>query len=84
MAERTISKPRREQMYDLLMNARQAAWVELTLENGQTLEGAIIFNEFKGAGRLINVDKEISYDFRVEQVRNVRICALYSPTPIED
>lgn len=84
MAERTITKPRREQMYDLLMNARQAAWVELTLESGQALEGAIIFNEFKGTGRLINVDKEISYDFRVEQVANVRICALYSNVPLED
>jgi len=84
MAERTITKPRREQMYDLLMNARQAAWVELTLEGGQTLEGAIIFNEFKGTGRLINVDKEISFDFRVEHVANVRICALYSSVPLED
>ncbi len=83
MAERTITKPRREQMYDLLMNARQAAWVELTLESGQALEGAIIFNEFKGTGRLINVDKEISYDFRVEQVKNVRICAHYSSAPVE-
>ena len=84
MAERTITKPRREHMYDLLMNARQAAWVELSLDNGQTLEGAIIFNEFKGTGRLINVDKEVSYDFRVEQVLIVRICAMYSSAPIED
>ncbi len=83
MADRTATKPRRERMYDLLMNARQAAWVSLTLENGKALEGAIIFNEFKGTGRLINVDQEISYDFRVEQVADVKIRALYAEPVLE-
>ncbi|MCC6670097.1 MAG: hypothetical protein IT458_03490 [Planctomycetes bacterium] len=55
------------------MNARQADWVELVLEDGRNLQGAIIFNEFKGTGRLINVEKEISFDFRVDQVFDVKI-----------
>ena len=37
------------------------------------LSGAIIFNEFKGTGRLINVEQEISYDFNVDQVIDVKM-----------
>jgi hypothetical protein len=78
MAERMMTKPSREHVYDLLMNARQAAWVLLTLEDGRALEGAIIFNEFKGTGRLINVEKEVSLDFNVDQVTSVKICSMTS------
>lgn len=73
MAERKTLIPTRDRIYDLLMNARQADWVTLDLETGESLSGAIIFNEFKGTGRLINVDDEISYDFNVDQVANVRL-----------
>ena len=72
MAENTLKQPR-EKIYDLLMNARQAKWVELDLEDGRSLTGAIIFNEFKGTGRLINVEEEISFDFVVDQIVDVRI-----------
>ena len=73
MAEREAVKPTREQIYDLLMNARHADWVELQLEDERELTGAIIFNEFKGTGRLINVDEEVSIDFNVDQVTDVRL-----------
>ncbi len=73
MAEQNVLKPTRERIYDLLMNARQAKWVKLTLEDDRTLKGAIIFNEFKGTGRLINVEEEISFDFHVDQVVDVAI-----------
>ncbi|MEO0480178.1 MAG: hypothetical protein AAF196_11925 [Planctomycetota bacterium] len=73
MAERKTLVPTRDRIYDLLMNARQADWVTLDLDNGESLSGAIIFNEFKGTGRLINVDDEISYDFNVDQVADVRL-----------
>jgi hypothetical protein len=74
MADRnTILRPNRDEVYDLLMNARQAEWVELHLEDGRNLSGAIIFNEFKGTGRLINVDEEFSIDFHVDQVLHVKI-----------
>jgi len=73
MAERNMTRPTREEVFDLLMNARQADWVELSLEDGRTLAGAIIFNEFKGTGRLINVDQEISFDFTVGQVVDVNL-----------
>jgi hypothetical protein len=73
MAERNTTRLTRDEVYDLLMNARQAEWVELSLEDGRSLAGAIIFNEFKGTGRLINVDDEFSYDFHVDQVVDVKI-----------
>lgn len=73
MADRRTRKPSREKLYDLLMNARQADWVELSLEDGRCMSGAIIFNEFKGTGRLINVEKEVSFDFNVDQVIDVKL-----------
>jgi hypothetical protein len=73
MSERHTTRPTRDEVYDLLMNARQADWVELCLEDGRSLAGAIIFNEFKGTGRLINVDEEFSLDFNVDQIVDVKL-----------
>lgn len=73
MAERTVRKPTRDQVYDMLMNARQADWVELNLDDGRSMAGAIIFNEFKGTGRIINVEEEFSFDFTVDQVVDVKL-----------
>jgi hypothetical protein len=73
MSDRNSTRLTRDEVYDLLMNARQAEWVELQLEDGRALSGAIIFNEFKGTGRLINVDQEFSIDFHVDQVLDVKI-----------
>ena len=73
MSERHTTRLTRDEVYDLLMNARQAEWVELSLDDGRALSGAIIFNEFKGTGRLINVAQEFSFDFHVDQVMDVKI-----------
>lgn len=62
----------KDEVFDLLMNARQADWVHLELKDDRQLSGAIIFNEFKGTGRLINIDEEISVDFRASDVRAVK------------
>jgi hypothetical protein len=73
MSDRHSTRLTRDEVYDLLMNARQAEWVELSLDDGRSMSGAIIFNEFKGTGRLINVDDEFSYDFNVDQVLDVKL-----------
>ncbi len=70
----------REEVFDLLMNARQSQWVELELTDGRKLGGAIIFNEFKGTGRLINIDDEISVDFRADDIRGVKLGAKHPVT----
>jgi len=73
-AKSTAAKrPSRAQIYDLLMNARQADSVELHFHSGKSMTGAIIFNEFKGTGRLINIDEEVSFDFRVEDLQDVKM-----------
>jgi len=62
-----------ERIYNLLMKARTANEVTLHFENNRVVTGALIFNEFKGTGRIINVDLEISVDFSVEDLRDVRL-----------
>lgn len=56
----------------MLMNARQTNWVTLHFHDGQSVGGAIIFNEYKGTGRIINVEKEFSRDFTAHEIRDVR------------
>ena len=41
--------------------------------DGKVVEGAILFNETKGCGKVINVDREISVDFNLEQIAAVHV-----------
>jgi len=72
----SISKKARsidvEQLYDLLLGARTAESVTLHFKDGRVLKGALVFNQFKGTGRLINVDQEMSEDFSVEELRDLK------------
>jgi hypothetical protein len=61
-----------QRLYDLLLTARSAVKVTLYFKDGRVLHGALIFNPLKGSGRIINVDRETSIDFRLEQLREVR------------
>ena len=61
-----------QRLYDLLLGARTADKVTLYFRDGRILHGALIFNPFKGTGRLINIDQEMSMDFAVDQLREVR------------
>jgi hypothetical protein len=61
-----------QRLYDLLLGARTADKVTLYFKDGRILHGALIFNPFKGTGRLINIDQEMSIDFAVDQLREVR------------
>lgn len=74
--EATVRRGRRltpEKIFDLLMSARTAPWVTLFFHDTRVVEGALIFNEYKGTGRIINIDEEISVDFAVDDVRDVRL-----------
>lgn len=73
LSRTTCGELDREEIYDLLMNARQAQWVELEWRDHSKKAGAIIFNEFKGTGRLINIDDEISIDFKADDICNVKM-----------
>jgi hypothetical protein len=62
-----------QRLYDLLLGARTADKVTLYFKDGRVLNGALIFNQFKGTGRLINIDQELSVDFGVEDLRDLKL-----------
>ena len=61
-----------ERIYDLLLGARTAELCTLSFKDGRTLRGALVFNQFKGTGRIINVDDEVSTDFAVDDIRDLK------------
>jgi hypothetical protein len=61
-----------EKIYDMLHNARTADKVTVHFKDGRVIAGALIFNPFKGTGRLIDVEKEASIDFAIEDIRDLR------------
>jgi hypothetical protein len=70
MKSRTIDSQR---IYDLLLGARTADKVILYFKDGRVMNGALIFNQFKGTGRLINIDQELSVDFQVDDLRDLKL-----------
>lgn len=62
-----------QKIYDLLLGARTADKVTLYFKDGRVLHGALIFNQFKGTGRLINIEDEVSVDFKVDDLRDLRL-----------
>ena len=61
-----------ERIYDLLLGARTASEATLHFKDGRLVRGALVFNQFKGTGRVINVDEELSIDFRVDEIRDLK------------
>jgi len=69
-------KPRQmipEKIYDTLLGARTATEVTVHFKDGRMIHGALIFNPFKGTGRIINIDQELSVDFAVDDIRDLRL-----------
>jgi len=62
-----------QRIYDQLLGARTADKVTLYFKDGRVLHGALIFNQFKGTGRLINIDQEVSVDFSVDELRDLKL-----------
>ena len=61
-----------EKIYDLLLGAQTADQVTMHFKDGRVMQGALVFNQFKGTGRLINVDDEVSVDFAIDDIRDLR------------
>jgi hypothetical protein len=72
----TASKKNRElvpeRIYDMLLTARTADKVTMHFKDGRIVAGALIFNPFKGTGRVINIDQEVSVDFAIDDIRDLR------------
>lgn len=60
-------------IFDRLMAARSADWVTLIFKDGGSFSGAIVFNEFRRTGTLINPDDEISIQFHSSDLCDVKI-----------
>ena len=61
-----------DKIYDLLLGARTADVVTVHFKDGRMIRGALIFNQYKGTGRLINIDKEVSIDFDITELRDLK------------
>jgi integrase len=61
-----------ERIYDLLLGARTAELCTLHFKDGRIMRGALVFNQFKGTGRLINIDDEVSIDFAVDELKDLK------------
>jgi hypothetical protein len=62
-----------ERLLKSLKKAARSDIVSLTFKDGKTIEGAVLFNEVKKSGKIINIVEEISVDFELEEVSRVRL-----------
>src|SRR5258705_4309172 len=62
-----------EKIYDTLLGVRTADKVTMHFKDGRVVHGALIFNRFKGTGRVINIDQEVSIDFSVADIRDLKV-----------
>jgi len=63
----------RDTLMQSLKKAARADKVSLIFKDGSTVKGAILFNEIKKCGKIINIDDEISLDFEITEVAKVKL-----------
>jgi hypothetical protein len=63
----------RDSLLQSLKKAARADKVCLHFNDGTIVEGAILFNEIKKCGKIINIEDEISLDFDIEEVTKVKL-----------
>ena len=63
----------RDTLLQSLKKAARADKVSLIFKDGSMIEGAILFNEIKKCGKIINIDDEISLDFDIKEVQKVKL-----------
>jgi len=76
MSTTSSKKPRQmvpEKIYDVLLAARTADKLTVHFKDGRAVHGALIFNPFKGTGRVINIEQELSVDFAVDDIRDLKL-----------
>lgn len=63
----------RDTLLQNLKKAARADKVSLVFKDGSMVEGAILFNEIKKCGKIINIEDEISLDFEIKDVTKVKL-----------
>ncbi len=61
-----------EKIYDALLAAQTADTATITFKDGRMVTGALIFNPFKGTGRVIDPVREQSINFDVKNIRGLK------------
>ncbi|PCH78972.1 MAG: hypothetical protein COB96_04830 [Planctomycetota bacterium] len=54
-----------------LQEARMHPMVRLLMHDGRELEGALTYQDRFGDGRIINIEKETSFDYNLYEVKEV-------------
>ncbi len=73
-----------ERIYDILLNAKTADKATMHLKDGRIVQGALTFNHYKGTGRLIDIEREVSIDFAVSDIRELKLAPAPAPAPDQD
>ena len=68
-AKTTFPSP--EKLYDSMFAARTADKVTLYFRDGRAVQGSLVFNP-QGDRRVIDPDKELSIDFALDQIRELK------------
>lgn len=63
----------RDTLLQGLKKATRSDKVSLFFKDGSQVEGAILFNEVKKCGKIINIEDEISLDFEITDVSKVKL-----------
>ncbi|MEZ6003363.1 MAG: hypothetical protein R3F17_06665 [Planctomycetota bacterium] len=61
-----------EKVYDALNSAKTADRVTLTLHSGAAVTGSLVFNPLKGSVRIIDIDEELSEDFLISEIAELK------------
>ena len=68
--KKEVDEPGR--VYDLLRAADFAAQVTLYFKDKRIVSGILVFNPSRGIGRVIDLDKQVSLNFHVDELRDVK------------
>ena len=63
----------RDTLLQSLKKAARSDKVSLFFKDGTMIEGAILFNEIKKCGKIINIEDEISLDFDIAEIAKVKL-----------
>ena len=62
-----------ERIYDILLNTRTGDRATIRFMDGRIVQGALVFNPFKGTGRIINPRREISIDYSIADIASIKL-----------
>jgi len=62
-----------ERIYDMLLNTQVGDKATIHFNDGRIVRGALTFNPFKGTGCVINIDRETSTKYSIEEIKSLKL-----------